>query len=100
MLATHYSDVTVERVVLIYAILMSLSIDVGQVMFNSIIHTVKHKLGLYFPSLITQLCIQAGFQYSSDDESQYPKKPLNDGMLTSIKVMRRKAPAHHHLLGL
>ena len=38
---THYNDVNVERVVLIYAILTGMIIDVGRVMFYSIIHTDK-----------------------------------------------------------
>ena len=60
MPANHYTNVTVERAVLVYAILKGMSIDVGRVLFDSIIHTIKNRLGLYFPSLITQLCVEAG----------------------------------------
>ena len=52
---------------------------------------IKHKLGLYFPSLITQLCIRAGVQYNNDEETQYPKKPLDDSMISMIKATRRQA---------
>ena len=86
--AMHYSDVTVEKAILVYAIVIGLSIDVGWVMFNSIIHTVKHKLGLYFPSLITQFCMQADVSFSNDKEAQPPKKPLDDGIITTIKASR------------
>ena len=55
MPATHFSDVDAKKAVLIYAILMGMSINVGQVLFDSIIHTIRNKLGLYFPLLITQL---------------------------------------------
>ena len=60
MPATYFSDITAKKAVLIYAILRGISIVVGRVVFDSIIHTIRNKLGLYFPSLITQLCLDAG----------------------------------------
>ena len=57
--ATHFSDVTAEKAVLIYAILIGMSIDVGRVVFDSIIYTIRNKLSLYFPLLITRLCLDA-----------------------------------------
>ena len=73
MPANHYSNVTIERAVLVYAILKGMSIDVGRVLFDSIIYTVKNRLVLYFPSLITQLCVEAGVRVGSDEEALYPK---------------------------
>ena len=92
MPATHFSDLTVDKAVLIYAILRGMSIDAGRVIFDSIIHTVRNKLGLYFPSLITQLCLEAGVRHGPDEEAQYPTKPIDDRMLISLRRSRSHTP--------
>lgn len=42
----HYSELTAERAVLIYAIMTGMTIDVDRVLFDSIIHTMRNRLGL------------------------------------------------------
>ena len=88
----HFSDVTAEKAVLIYAILRGMSIDVGRVVFDSIIHTIRNKLGLYFPSLITQLCLDARVRHGANEEAQYPAKPINDKMIITLRHSRVQAP--------
>ena len=92
MLVNHYSNVTAERAVPIYVILMVMNIDVGRVIFYSIIHTIKNKLGLYFPSLITQLCIGARVQFGNDEEALYPKRSIDNEMIATIQASRVQAP--------
>ena len=54
---THLSDVSRERAILLYAIMVGASIDVGQVIFDSYMHCVRQKArGISFPYLITALC--------------------------------------------
>lgn len=88
----HYSDLTVERDVLLYAIVTGLTIDVGRLIVDSIIHTVRNRLGLFFPSLITRLCAQAGVEVNKDEEVLHPKRPIDDALLHTIKSSRMPAP--------
>ena len=92
MPATHFSDVTADKAVLIYAILRGMSIDVGRVVFDSNIHTIRKKLGLYFPSLITQLCLDAGVRHGPYEEAQYPTKPIDDKMIITLRRSRVQTP--------
>ena len=92
MPVNHYSNVIAERAFLVYVILMGMSIDVGQVIFYSIIHTIKNKLGLYFLLLIIQLCIRARVRFGNDEEALYPKRPINDGLISIIKASRVRSP--------
>ena len=67
--STHTSDVTKDRAILLYVILSEKSIDVGNLLFSSIIYSSRTSAaGLYYQSLITALCAKAGVQWNVGDE--------------------------------
>ena len=56
---------TRERAIMLYALMMGASIDVGQVIFDHYMHSVRAKLGgIGFPSLITSLCALNGVTWA------------------------------------
>ncbi|MFQ6641640.1 hypothetical protein Gotur_015866 [Gossypium turneri] len=57
---SHSSTISMERMLLLYAILTEKSINVGKIIFKEIHDCAKKKAGsAYFPSLITSLCLKA-----------------------------------------
>ncbi|MDV3193965.1 MAG: hypothetical protein Q8835_02830, partial [Sweet potato little leaf phytoplasma] len=57
---THDSTVSRDRVLLAFAILRSMSIDVGKIISSDIVDCWKKKVGkLFFPNTITMLCSRA-----------------------------------------
>lgn len=73
-LCLHVSDVTKDRVVLLYAIVTERSINIRQVINHAILHTSSTKrVGLWFLSLITITCKRAGVQWDSNEELLHSK---------------------------
>ncbi|MCQ7416365.1 hypothetical protein NP118_23445 [Salmonella enterica] len=71
---THDSTVSRERILLAFAILRSLSIDVGKIICNEIACCWKKKVGkLFFPNTITMLCRQAGVLVDESDMILFDK---------------------------
>ena len=62
LLVNHLSDVTKDRVVLLYAIVSWMSIDVGKIILNSIFNSILAPAtrGLTYPSLIFSFCQNVG----------------------------------------
>ncbi|MFQ6648171.1 hypothetical protein Gotur_021200 [Gossypium turneri] len=57
---SHSSTISMERMLLLYAILTEKSINVGKIILKEILDCAKKKVGsVYFPSLITSLCLRA-----------------------------------------
>ncbi|MFQ6624175.1 hypothetical protein Gotur_003784, partial [Gossypium turneri] len=57
---SHSCTISVERMLLLYAILTEKSINVGKIILKEIHDYAKKKAGsAYFPSLITSLCLRA-----------------------------------------
>ncbi|MFQ6667292.1 hypothetical protein Gotur_033364 [Gossypium turneri] len=57
---SHSSTISMERMLLLYAILTEKSINVGKIILEEIHDCSKKKAGsAYFPSLITSLCLKA-----------------------------------------
>ncbi|MFQ6642533.1 hypothetical protein Gotur_017512 [Gossypium turneri] len=57
---SHSSTISMERMLLLYAILIEKSINVGKIILKEIYDYAKKKVGsAYFPSLITSLCLRA-----------------------------------------
>ncbi|MFQ6658159.1 hypothetical protein Gotur_027545 [Gossypium turneri] len=57
---SHSSTISMERILLLYAILTEKSINVGKIILKEIHDYDKKKVGsAYFPSLITSLCLRA-----------------------------------------
>ncbi|EOY03108.1 Uncharacterized protein TCM_017575 [Theobroma cacao] len=82
LLVKHLSDVTKDRVVLLYAIVTGKSIDIRHLNFNKIImsaHSPHNKL--WYPFLITALCYQARVVWSPNEKLLHPKIPLDGGII-------------------
>ena len=66
---THLSDVSRERAILLYALATGASIDVGRLIFDHYMYSVRAKQGgISFPSLITFLCALNGVTWANNDE--------------------------------
>lgn len=65
----HTSDVQHERAVVLYAIDIGMTIDVGKLIFSQLILSIHNSnLAFYFPMLVTDLCRRAGVLVQDDDE--------------------------------
>ncbi|MFQ6624294.1 hypothetical protein Gotur_004401 [Gossypium turneri] len=57
---SHSSTISMERMLLLYAILIEKSINIGKIILEEIHDCARKKtVGAYFPSLITSLCLRA-----------------------------------------
>ncbi|GMN47063.1 hypothetical protein TIFTF001_016241 [Ficus carica] len=82
----HVSRITKDRAILLFAILTNKSIDVGRVIYHQITQSVRNpKLGLYFLSLITDLCKHAEVTWEGHEIWEGPHHPINDGVIASYK---------------
>ena len=82
----HFSDITKERVVLIYAIVIKKSIYLGKYLCSHIIQCAKHSsMSLFYPSLITALCAKSGVQYGPNEESLVPMSTITDNKVQAMK---------------
>lgn len=70
---THMSDVNRERAVLNYVFRTNKPIYVGSILYNNILYSARTiSAGLYYPLLITGLCLQAGVLTNAREELQHP----------------------------
>ncbi|PIN19977.1 hypothetical protein CDL12_07343 [Handroanthus impetiginosus] len=76
--SSHTSEVTRERAVMIYAILTDVPFDIGHFLHKSILKSAMGSLivGLYHPSLITELCARAGWERQPGDELLQPNSMI------------------------
>ena len=66
---THDTTLLADRVLLVYAIIMNLSIDVGKIVADEIVKCASKKVGrLFFPQLITMLCLEAAVPFDEEEE--------------------------------
>ncbi|PIM97147.1 hypothetical protein CDL12_30385 [Handroanthus impetiginosus] len=88
--SSHTSKVTRERAVMIYAILTDVPFDIGRFLHKSILKSAMGGLtvGLYHPSLITELCARAGLEQQPGDELLQP-----DSMIRADRRPPRQAGA-------
>ncbi|PIN07750.1 hypothetical protein CDL12_19683 [Handroanthus impetiginosus] len=72
--SSHTSEVMRERVVMICAILTDVPFDIGHFQHRSILQSAMGGLtmGLYHPSLITELSARAGLERQAGDELRQP----------------------------
>ncbi|KAK5842503.1 hypothetical protein PVK06_004870 [Gossypium arboreum] len=69
---SHSSTISMERMLLLYAILTKNSINVGKIILKEIHHCAKKKAGsAYFPSLITSLCLRACVKTQENLKGRY-----------------------------
>ncbi|KAH1073000.1 hypothetical protein J1N35_025328 [Gossypium stocksii] len=72
MLISHSSTISMERMLLLYAILIKESINVGKIILKEIHDCARKKMGsAYFPSLITSLCLKAHVKTQANLKRQY-----------------------------
>ena len=87
MPTTHDTTVSQERVLLLYCLLAGLSINVGRLICRQITSCAKKKKGkLFFPSLITQLCIKAGVPTASAEDVLFERNDLDFTMGSQPRV--------------
>lgn len=86
MPTTHVSDVIKERAVLLFAIVKGKTVDVGQVIHNSICHAIQRGStgGLPYPSLIYGLYKRAKVTW--DEVLQPPKAVIDHATISRYKV--------------
>ncbi|KAK5835779.1 hypothetical protein PVK06_011486 [Gossypium arboreum] len=69
---SHNSTISMERMLLLYAILTEKSINVGKIILKEIYDCAKKKIGsAYFLSLITSLCLRARVKTQTNLKGQY-----------------------------
>ena len=83
---THDTTVNQDRALLLYCILAGKSINVGQLIRREILDCAKKSSGrLFFPALITQLCMKAGIQVGPSEELLHSRTDFD---LVSIHRMQ------------
>lgn len=84
----HLNDVTRERVVLLFAIVTGLKVDVGVLIQDSIKKAIKSNTisGLPHPSLITRFCKRVGVQWQNDDITQPPMALIDHHVISQFGV--------------
>ncbi|MFQ6664046.1 hypothetical protein Gotur_031288 [Gossypium turneri] len=69
---SHSSTISMEGMLLLYAILTEKSINVGKIILKDIHDCAKKKAGsAYFPSLITSLCLKACVKTQANLKGRY-----------------------------
>ncbi|KAK5825446.1 hypothetical protein PVK06_020283 [Gossypium arboreum] len=69
---SHSSTILMERMLLLYAILTEKSVIIGKIILNEIHDCAKKKIGsVYFPSLVTSLCLRAHVKTQANLKGQY-----------------------------
>ena len=82
----HLSEVTKERVALLYAILMGKKINVGQWIQHNITHTIRQgSRGIPHPTLLTKLVASHSINIEGAEILQ-PKVPLNQKVIERIMI--------------
>ena len=82
----HFSDITKERVVLLYAIVTKKSVALGNFLSSHIIQCAKHSnMSLFDPSLITALCAANGVQYEPNEEFLALMFAITDAKVQAMK---------------
>ena len=89
----HFSDINKDRAILLYCLMTGKSLDVGRFISSHIVQCYKHQsMSLFFPSLITALCVAAGVQYGANEESLAPMATLTDNKVYGMKGVDRMNP--------
>lgn len=78
MPTTHDSSVSADRMLLLYAMFAGLKINVGKLIVDEIYRCSMKKTGkLFFPSLITQLCLEAGVPHKPTEEVLFERTNID-----------------------
>lgn len=91
MPVSHTSDVQKERAVGLFALLRGIPINVGKLIFTQIMMSIHHvQIGLFFPTVISDLCARAGVVFRDDDEWLPPMRAIDESYMKT-KDDKRKA---------
>ncbi|TYK21755.1 uncharacterized protein E5676_scaffold1721G00020 [Cucumis melo var. makuwa] len=99
MSVTQFSNVTNDRALLLFVLASGLSIDVRKIIFHSIKLTYRTPTtyGLRHPSLITELCRQAGVEFGIDKEMIFSRAFLNRSFVSAFQGRVEPEP-HRELI--
>ncbi|MFQ6648155.1 hypothetical protein Gotur_021672, partial [Gossypium turneri] len=87
---SHSSTISMEQMLLLYAILIEKSINVGKLILKEIHDCAKKKAGsVYFPSLITSLCLKARVKTQANLKGRYVQ-----GCITNFDLERLVERVH------
>ena len=90
----HFGDINKDRAIILYCLMTGKSLDVGRFISSHIVQCYKHQsMSLFYPSLITALCVAAGVQYGANEESLAPMAALTDNKVYGMKGVTRMNPA-------
>lgn len=84
---THVSDVIKDRAMLLYAIVTGKTVDMGQVIQDSIIYAIKESstIKLPHPSLICSLCNKVKVKWSTYEILQQPKSLIDQRTISRFQ---------------
>ncbi|KAJ4705116.1 Retrotransposon gag protein [Melia azedarach] len=95
---THDDTVSQSKILLIYALLIGLSINIGRIILAEMRKCISKAAGqLYFPSTITMLCAQAGVIFGAGPTEEAAESSHSSG-LSNIFERLDKQDAQHALL--
>ncbi|GMN61117.1 hypothetical protein TIFTF001_030205 [Ficus carica] len=85
MPSTHDHTVNKDRVILLFAVVTGRKINMGDVISEQIgVGAGRQSGGLWFPSLITSLCLAQGVEVSSEEEKLKSSGPITMTVITQI----------------
>ncbi|EOX93123.1 Uncharacterized protein TCM_001970 [Theobroma cacao] len=89
-----------DQAILIYSIMIGRTIDIGRIVYKTMTHTAQSKCeGLWFPSLITAMCKQAGVHWDASEELLHLKLPIDLNLILrqSQTFIGGSSSSTHHL---
>lgn len=90
---THYSTVNAERAILLYCIATQKKMDVGEIIFEFMIHAAKLSRPKYaFPHLITDICKRAGVPSYNDEITIHPAPLLDPAFYRKLEERQTGRP--------
>ena len=80
---------------MLYALMTRASIDVGRVIFDHYMHSVRSKVrGIGFSSLVTSFCAWNGVTWAPNKEKVAPMKPIDEGLI--VEFLGHVPPTKHY----
>lgn len=88
LVTTQVTEINKDRAALLYTIIVNKTIDMGQVIHDSIQHAIQGSLSgrLSHPSLIGGLCKEAKVMWTEDEIFRPPRALINNQMMSYFKV--------------
>ena len=64
---------TLDRATLLLAMIEKREVDAGWIIYNNLLESSGAGKGLWFPAIITKLCVQAGLKVEKEEEKHQSK---------------------------